>query len=611
MVRGIEPMGLEHQHLGVSMHHRSESVPRRQPLTDAHASRPWLLAPLAAAALLVACGGGSGDSSPSEPVAPTPTPTLAINGTAATGAALAGREVQAKCATGTGTATTGTNGSYSISITNGALPCVLRTTLADGTPLLSLATGTGSTATGNITPLSHWVAARLAGTDPQALYDSFDAGKITGSAVDSAVTAVLNLAKDAGIDFTSYGNPLTATLVAAAGSSAGNDFDKALDALKARMDSVGLSIASMATTVAANAPTATQFSGTVSLPPELLLQPKAAHCSALRSGNFRYMIAMPSGAANQFATGTFRLDATTLGLLDTTPAGEGGIAGESSSMTPVEGQPCRFNTDSGTLTVAGSGALIFNSSEEGVNRVGIALPIQTFTVALGEGTWNGIGLDTDNGVRANRAAQITLNASGQVTAGKYCADIATCETLSGSSLPELRLELNANGGFNMRNVTENKQTRAVAFRPGGGIPVIVELFDSGELFVWSRERTLTLPAVTGNLSASWNHTLNNNLTAAAVSESANTIVSTDAATGRYQRDAIFNLATGATQRETLALNDPRNGYTRRLAETVQGSDGSTRNVSPWTLMSLPGAGFTPVALQTAGQGLIISVGKAQ
>ena len=94
-------------------------------------------------------------------------------------------------------------------------------------------------------------------------------------------------------------------------------------------------------------------------------------------------------------------------------------------------------------------------------------------------------------------------------------------------------------------------------------------------------------------------------------ESANTNVSVDAATGRYQRDAIFNFGTGATQRETLAINDPRNGYTRRLAETVQGSDGSTRNVSPWILLSLPGAGFTPVALQTAAQGLVISVGKVQ
>ena len=261
--------------------------------------------------------------------------------------------------------------------------------------------------------------------------------------------------------------------------------------------------------------------------------------------------------------------------------------------------------------MSGSGVIVFNSTEDNVTRVGVALPVQNFTVALGEGTWNGLGLETDNGVRANRAAQITMDASGLVTAASYCTDMINCETLSGASLPELRLELNASGGFNLRNVTEGKQSRAVAFRPGGGIPVIVELFESGELFFWSRDRTLTLPTVTGNLSASWNHTLNNNLTAAAVNESANTVVSVDAATGRYQRDAIFNFGTGATQRETLATNDPRNGYIRRLAETVTGSDGSTRNIAPWILMSLPGAGFTPVALQSAAQSLIISVGKTQ
>jgi hypothetical protein len=298
--------------------------------------------------------------------------------------------------------------------------------------------------------------------------------------------------------------------------------------------------------------------------------------------------------------------------VDTTPATEGDGAGEAGSFSAIEGQPCRFNTGSGTMTVAGSGALVFNSSEGNVVRIGVALPIQTFTVAQGEGVWNGIGMEVDGGVRANRAAQITLGSNGLATAWKYCADIINCADEKGPG-EEIRLQANPDGGFNLSFTSpiESSSSRAIAFRPGGGIPVIVELFDSGELFFWSRDRTLTLPAVTGNLSASWNHTLNNNLTAAAVNESANTIVSTDAAMGRYQRDAIFNLSTGATQRETLAVNDPRNGYTRRLAETVTGSDGSTRNVNPWILMSLPGAGFTPVALQTAGQGLIISVGKAQ
>jgi hypothetical protein len=371
----------------------------------------------------------------------------------------------------------------------------------------------------------------------------------------------------------------------------------------------------MASTVATTAPASTQFSSAVSLPPELLLQSKAAHCSALRSGSFRYLIAMPSGAANRYATGTFRLDAPALTLVDTTPAAEG-TSGDTGSFTPIEGQPCRFNTPNGTMTVAGSGALIFNTTEDGVARVGIALPVQSFSLALSEGTWNGLGQEVNSGVRANRSMQITFNASGLATAWKYCADITNCAEEKGPG-EEIRLQANTNGGFDLAfsSATEQSRSRAIAFRPGGGVPLIVELMDTGEFVFWTRERTLTLPTVTvtvtGALSRSWNHTLNNNLTAAAVSESANTIVATDAATGRYQRDAIFNFTTGATQRETLVINDPRNGYTRRLAETVTGSDGSTRNVGPWVLMSLPGAGFTPVALQTPTQGLIVSVGKTQ
>jgi hypothetical protein len=64
-------------------------------------------------ALLGACGGGSSD----QPAAgPTP---LALTGVAATGAAIAGQTVEAKCSTGTGTATSNADGSYTISVDGG------------------------------------------------------------------------------------------------------------------------------------------------------------------------------------------------------------------------------------------------------------------------------------------------------------------------------------------------------------------------------------------------------------------------------------------------------------------------------------------------------------
>ena len=120
-----------------------------------------------AAALLAACGGGSSpDAVTPPPVVPA---SLMLSGTAATGAALAMRPVEAKCASGTSaalaTGPTGVDGKYSFAIAGGALPCVLRVTTADGSVLHSLATGTGAsaTATANITPASELVLAHLAG----------------------------------------------------------------------------------------------------------------------------------------------------------------------------------------------------------------------------------------------------------------------------------------------------------------------------------------------------------------------------------------------------------------------------------------------------------------
>ena len=100
-------------------------------------------------AVLTACGGGGGSAtSPG-------TPTITVTGTAATGLAIAGATVTGKCKVGTGTATTLANGSFTLTVTDGQLPCVLQiTNPTDGTKLHTLVSGTGSTAVANITPLT-------------------------------------------------------------------------------------------------------------------------------------------------------------------------------------------------------------------------------------------------------------------------------------------------------------------------------------------------------------------------------------------------------------------------------------------------------------------------
>jgi len=73
---------------------------------------------------------------------------------AATGAAIGGKTVEAKCSAGTGSATSNADGSYSISVTSGSLPCVLKVAPASGPALYSVATGSGSSAVANISPVT-------------------------------------------------------------------------------------------------------------------------------------------------------------------------------------------------------------------------------------------------------------------------------------------------------------------------------------------------------------------------------------------------------------------------------------------------------------------------
>ena len=91
--------------------------------------------------LVAACGGGgsssgTGSSASSSNNGGTPPassqPSVTLSGTAPTGAALANASVAVKCANATGTATTDASGKYSLSLTGGALPCVIQVTGEQG-----------------------------------------------------------------------------------------------------------------------------------------------------------------------------------------------------------------------------------------------------------------------------------------------------------------------------------------------------------------------------------------------------------------------------------------------------------------------------------------------
>lgn len=193
--------------------------------------------------VLVACGGATSGS------VGEVSSGLTVTGTAATGAAIASGAVSAKCKTGTGSGITNAKGNFSLAVVSGTLPCVVKVTALSGAVLYSVAEGSGSSASVNVSPLTDVIVAAAAGSSSESVYTNFDAlaqAKVTGLALVNAknsiavaLRSVMNLAN---VD------PLKDVLVA--GSGVG--LDAQLDQLSASLKKAGLSTADLGSVIVAN-----------------------------------------------------------------------------------------------------------------------------------------------------------------------------------------------------------------------------------------------------------------------------------------------------------------------------------------------------------------------
>lgn len=554
------------------------------------------------AAVLSACGGGSSDDPP------PPAASLTLSGTAATGAAIAGQTVDAKCAAGTGSATTKTDGTYTLSITGGVLPCLAKVTAGSTVLYTVVATGSGSAATANITPLTQLVVASLAGTDPATFYAAFTsstAGAVTSATVTAATTAVVTTLGAAGITLTGV-DPISGTLVA--GSSA-NPYDAALETLATTLASTGTTLDTLTTTVAATSPAATTTttgsgtattSGVASLPADQLLQPAASNCSALRSGKYRVVHPEPGTTlANQYSLVT--INASTLAI----------VYGDGTTGTWAVNGPCRYSDDAGKtdIVVTQAGVIVVRSLDTGTTfRPAIGFPVQTHTLAELAGTWNLIGLEAPDTGTAYLAitASATLDTTGGLSGVSACAnpttwDVSTCtaEPPDGSTR-----RAHSDGGYEVVESNGYVSGRGFTYRSGSGDLMIVEVYDRGDFSFWTRQRTLSMPTV-GTSTTFWNLTINNQLLMpGAVAQVSNTIQSVDSATGSYVR--IHKTVGGTNDHpETLLQNSPRNGYLFRAAGSALAVDGTTANFVEFTSLTLRGMGFNPLILP-ASKTLLLS-----
>lgn len=531
---------------------------------------------------LAACGGSSSSDTTS---APTPT-ALKLSGTATNGTAISAKTVDAKCAVGTGSGATATDGTYSVSIDGGALPCLARVTQADGSTLQTVASGSGSTATANITPVTQLVVASLAGADPATYYTGFNstvAATVTSTTVAAAQTAVVATLKSGGVDLSAVGDVVSATMTPA--------YTTGLTNLASTLTSSGTTLATLTTTVAATSTTTAAgtpvTSSTPSLPAALALKAAASNCSALRSGTYR--VVFPTAAtplANQY--GKMTINATTLAILNS----------DGSTGTLTANGPCRFTTDAGQtdVVVSQAGVIVARSPNGSTFNLGIAFPDQMHTQAEMAGNWNTLGIENTGATYTGTALSATIDVAGALTSAKFCQntttwDVKVCVDIANGTLS---MKANADGGYDMVD-NGTAGGRVFAYQAGGGDMMAVGIDGDGSFTIFTKQRTNTLPTV-GTVTASWNLTLNNLLASSStVSAISNTIVSTDSTAQSLLRT---QKTVGGTDDhpETLFANNPRNGYTFRAAGTATAVDGTTVTIREFTSLNMRGMGFSPLLL---------------
>lgn len=565
-----------------------------------------LIVALASAGLLVACGGSSGGDAPANNGGGNggnggPT-GITLTGVVAKGAALANASVSAMCAAGASSpVTTGADGSYSLPVADAILPCVIKAsgTGADAALVLhSVALGTGTTITANITPVTELLVAQLTGQNPA----DFMSGTNSSGLTSTITTANLAVAKAevietlvaAGLDTT----PLTSTdmLSGTLQAGTGTGYDGVLDALGSALASSGTTLPqltqSVVNTVSATGPGAEAAAPASALPAGLLLRPKAANCDALRSTSYRLVkFAMSNGAQNAPSTAyeDFELDAEALTA----------TFSPTDTMTLTPNGTCRYTLPEGEAVVSPAGVMVIRHmvgldddtvaiGDRGASRLMVALPMQDLSVADLVGEYAFIGVD--RAPLQTFAGYATVTASGVVNNFRCWDDALSVAEASCTPLDNAYYETltkNSNGSFTWAASPADPDQwsdTVYAYRAGNGEIMIMSMTDEGELGFAVKRRTLALPAV-GHTSANWTMLVDGNLVAApTTTETTHTVVSVDTDAGTFVRDTT---ESGTTVQQTIAFNSGRAGYITRAQST---------GVRPFEGLLMPGLGLTVISL---------------
>ncbi|MEW9583181.1 tail fiber protein [Paraburkholderia sp. DGU8] len=188
---------------------------------------------LAVTSLFSGCGG-SGST-------PQSLPPATINGTAATGAPIANASLSLNCVSGQTTTTTAADGTWSVSTSGLALPCVARVMTSGGEALHSYIQAPGST---DVTPLTELVTAGLAmSTDTETFFNTFSSASasVATARLATSLANVNQLLTNLGVSAASV-NLLNQQFQATSGDA----YDDALEQLQAKLASTNTSLTTVA-----------------------------------------------------------------------------------------------------------------------------------------------------------------------------------------------------------------------------------------------------------------------------------------------------------------------------------------------------------------------------
>ena len=552
--------------------------------TNLRFSRLATLALLAAAAL-AGCGGGeTAVTTPTPPVTPS---ALTLTGTAATGRAWGGATLTAKCASGTGSATTNADGSYTVSVSGGALPCVVRVVGADGKALHSVAEGSGSSAIVNISPLTELIVIQAAGGSAADMFSSFDAtaqAKVTSAALASATAAVATALQSV-VNLSGI-NPIKDVLVAANGNVAGNALDQKLDVLVAALAAAKLTVAELGNAIVNNGTAAAVVVASQ-------VKPAAAGCASARSGHYRVFDPLYGTAVSRNKVEQLTLDGPTMTMSYS-------IGRSTYSASAVAGKPCQFTYADGAHTkshmFSASGVYFERQETGGGSFMRIGMPEQTVALADLAGIWNTVEYENVGEVYPasfrNSYATVTVNAAGRITAGLDCKQLLPCTAWA--TLPTGFVVNTVNGGFDVTEA-DGRVTRLFAYRAPSGDMMMLGMMPNGGVIVASKQVPFTMPTV-GETTSFWESTIGSAGSGGAMFEDTRVVTSVDSSAGTYSR-RLNSLG----RVDTLAVDAPRTGLLSRKATACATEAGVPVSACSGVLiMVLRGMGVTAIGSAVEG-----------